>query len=276
VTAIAAGDFDGDGTSDLVVFTATSLRLLAGADAGLLTPMLPSPMPEAVQAMAADFDGDQRIDVIAVGSDGAVRFYRGRGDGSFEMPHVVRTLARPERLAAADVDGDGHPDLVALSDGAVEVWRNDGAAGFPGAGDTQTSGALFTAGPSAARDLDGDGGVDLAFGSAAPSSSLTVARGAGAGTFATDGVTVPIPTATVSALAACDLDGDGAPDLALAASDRAPSVLRNAGNLTFTELALAGGATATDLTVGDFDGDGRPDLATARDVYLSIYLGRGQ
>ena len=83
-----------------------------------------------------DIDNDGWIDLAAIVETKAgprVRVFRNRGDGSFEdVSHALGLdsvrLAAPRGLIAADVDGDGAPDLIVTQENAPPVLlRNVGA-----------------------------------------------------------------------------------------------------------------------------------------------------
>ena len=46
---------------------------------------------------------------------------RGRGDASFRKAHAFVTAGQPAALVAADLDGDGRPDLAAAASAADMV-----------------------------------------------------------------------------------------------------------------------------------------------------------
>jgi hypothetical protein len=83
-----------------------------------------------------DIDNDGWIDLAAIVETKAgpqVRVFRNRGDGSFEdVSHALGLdavkLTAPRGLIAADVDGDGAPDLIVTQLNAPPVLlRNVGA-----------------------------------------------------------------------------------------------------------------------------------------------------
>src|SRR5208337_970841 len=83
-----------------------------------------------------DIDNDGWIDLAAILETKAgprVRVFRNRGDGSFEdVSHALGLenihLTEPRGLIAADVDGDGAPDLIVTQENAPPVLlRNVGA-----------------------------------------------------------------------------------------------------------------------------------------------------
>ena len=172
---VRLGDLDGDGDLDLVV---TYRRLAAVAiyrndGGGSFTQHSSMPVPtsggETFDAVLADFDGDGRLDLAVAASDGLVYLWRGNGDATFT--DTGRTLATINNwaavtLAAADIDGDGDPDLVAGSahdpgvPTLVTVWINDGAGAFIPAAPLRAAGMGRTFGLAMA-DIDGDGDPDL-------------------------------------------------------------------------------------------------------------------
>ena len=83
-----------------------------------------------------DIDNDGWIDLAAIVETSAgpqVKVFRNRGDGSFEdVSHALGLdsvkLTAPRGLIAADVDGDGAPDLIVTQENAPPVLlRNVGA-----------------------------------------------------------------------------------------------------------------------------------------------------
>jgi hypothetical protein len=183
--------------------------------------------------------------------------------------------AEPLGLAAGDVDGDGHPDLVVANRGtdgspfpppelagSVAVLRNDGSGAFPlavtygvGAGDGRADHVAL-------GDVTGDGHVDIVA-SRPLANAASVFAGDGAGGFA-DAVLVPAGVGP-AALALADATGDGRIDVLLAnAVGSSLSVLpaRADGGVGFRGNYAAGTGPYA-IATGDLDGDGRPDVVTA-------------
>ena len=139
----------------------------------------------------------------------------GNGDGTFRTRSVNE--AYTEDLFAADLDGDGKPDLVATQDSsrAVYVFLGDGDGGFRGGGTYPTNGVLPVALTGA--DLDGDGDVDIAtanYGVGGGTSSVSVLPNRGDGTLGTGKV---FATGNgPQGITAADLGRGSKPDLATA------------------------------------------------------------
>jgi hypothetical protein len=276
--SVAAADFDRDGRPDLVVAsdlgTDGRIRFLRGGSEGFGAPFPYVVSPPARGLAAADFDTDGNLDVVAALGDvglGEVRLFEGDGSGGFS-PGASRPAGNgTSAVAVGDFNGDGAPDVVAVSenDGGVHAFLGDGQ-GALGPGTLVASGLLTPRGVAAA-DLTGDGLADLAV-TAATGNTVAVFRSNGDGTFtplATPGVG-PNPLG----IAAVDLDADGDLDLVTADSGAAQvSVLRNAGSGAFSP------AVSTPVDVGptaivafDVTGSPLPDVVVATTASASVNL----
>ncbi len=286
--AMELGDMDGDGAMDLIVAMRVRgqevIDVRRGLRDGTFVPVAGSPFVVHAAAetwkpivILADLDEDGALDVLtANGRRGTAEILRGDGHGALGQPRSV-SLAGGGRfyLSLADVDGDGHRDLVASHvpepgrPGRVVVLRGDGAGGFAAA--RTAADALADAALEAVADVDGDGRADLVL-SHAETSRLSVLVNRGDGTFAPasgsplDG---GLPAYDVEV---ADADGDGRVDLVVATVDTSERdtgsrvvVLRGDAN-GFTAAAgspYTSGAGAFDVAVADVDGDGRLDIAAS-------------
>ena len=161
--AVAAGDLNGDGRADLVTANggASTVSVLLNRGNGAFSPRTDVVTGGAPNSVAlADFDGDGRLDVATANPRArpgrSVSVLLGRGDGTFRPRRDYAVGSYASRVVAADLNGDGRPDL-ALGDGgnlAVMLNRGDGTFESPlwfGYG-----------GAVAAADFNLDGRIDLA------------------------------------------------------------------------------------------------------------------
>ncbi len=198
-------------------------------------------------AVAADFDGDGRLDLYLANDGEPNRLWLQRAGGRFEEQAMLAGCALNRDgeaeasmgVVAEDLDGDGDLDLLMthLAGETHTLYRNDGAGGF------EDVTVLSGLGPPSLRstgwglawlDLGHDGVPDLAVANGAVRAieELSTAgdpypfhqpnqlfRGAGGGRFedVSAAAGTPFTHSEVSrALAAGDLDNDGDTDLALA------------------------------------------------------------
>jgi DNA/RNA endonuclease YhcR with UshA esterase domain len=216
--SVFAADLDGDGDCDLAATGSHVSVFLNNGDGTFQTAVSYFVNIYAYSVFAADLDGDGYRDLAVAnsfyaGGSGNVAVLINDGDGTFLAAVSYETPYPPSSVVAADLDGDGDPDLAA-SGGYVSVFFNDGDGTFEAAVDY---GVGTSIGKGVTADLDGDGDQDLALANSG-SNSVSVLINNGDGTFQVPvGYEAGDHPLTVSA---ADVDGDGDRDLAVAGRDK--------------------------------------------------------
>ncbi|MBI1302500.1 MAG: hypothetical protein GC172_01755 [Phycisphaera sp.] len=180
-------------------------------------------------------------------------------------------------LAAADLDGDGFDDLVAIGrlNGQVGVYRNLGTGHFQNRSATSAIAPLPQASAVACADLDGDRLPDLVFTQVNQPSRIY--RNLGDFVFAPMALEAHLGAPTAAkGVSLADIDGDGDLDFYIATyalTDAPPPglrsrLLRNDG-ATMTDLAPSVGLDRVARTFlgvfSDIDRDGDQDLYVSND-----------
>ncbi len=222
--------------------------------------------PTAGRALAAgDFDHDDTGDLARIrAADGGVLEIR-RAAGGFAVSSEL-PAAGLDGLLAADLDNDGHLDLVGTGKTLAAVWLGRGDGTFeaaPGALGLAAAGAAA----AAVIDFDIEGDLDLALAGGA-SGAADLYRNALDGPLQRVG-TRSLPRLEIGdskALAASDLDRDGDLDLVIGHA-RGVSWLDNLRQGRFVDRSadagLRPGAAVAALAAADLDDDGFPDLVSA-------------
>lgn len=253
--------------------------------------------------VVADIDGDGRADVLALSHEfgdtpsvGRLTVRRQTMPGRFAAAEHYAVGCYPWQMTLADIDGDGHADLVVTdvddrdcvdpgTGNAILLLRQDAAR--PGRfGAPQVLAAGTHAYQVAVADLDGDGAPDLAYGDARSGArrlTLLIQDRLQRGRFlAPRDLAMP---GVVSEIVAGDLDGDHRADLFLLlygdASGYTPNtwlaVMRRGADGQFAAPALLSAQTGLNvqrLAIDDVDGDRRPDLLAHFTPFSTDYAAR--
>jgi hypothetical protein len=127
VTALALGDFNGDGIPDLAVANESggSVSVLLGnGDDTFQAPVSYTVGNAPVSVAAGDFNGDGLPDLAVANMNGvSVSVLFGNGDGTFQPARNI-TIGGPSSVTAGDFNGDGIADLAVIN-GAGEDARLD-------------------------------------------------------------------------------------------------------------------------------------------------------
>ncbi len=154
---LSVADLDGDGAPDVIAVVGQTLRLLLNRVHGAASAQHILDLPWARQAAGADLDLDGRVD-LAVTSGNALYLLRRPGDdfGAWEQVQIPGPNqdagARP--FVRADLNGDGHTDLVVCDGGGhaliaaeggpvvVRLWEGNYTWSAPRIGDIDGDGDL--------------------------------------------------------------------------------------------------------------------------------------
>jgi len=207
-----------------------------------------------VSVDVVDIDGDGDLDAVAAfRTTPGVAWFEHDGDGNFTK-HVVSTPSthNAQDIQVADVDGDGHADLIVDGD----LWlENDGNEMFTE--HSITSGVNSSSNTQVA-DVDGDGDVDLIAGTSNSDLPLEWHENDGTGAFTSHAITTGI--ANVRDLVANDVDEDGDVDFIAASENAGTMWFENDGNGSFTRHGIGVSTSTSSLDVADVDADGDLDI----------------
>jgi len=305
--SLAAADFNRDSKMDLAVASYGSFNgsgavtVLPGNGNGTFGAALTlsGPAPHAEAVAAGDLNGDGIPDLAAlwmtgVGSTATLAVYLGKGDGTFQAARTFPLQiggGTQGGIAIGDWNGDGKPDLAAVSNSTppkIDVLIGDGAGGFREASTLPATDDLPVNITTA--DLDGDGRPDLIVAHCCGQLDATYLLSNGDGTFQAEqqflsgsspmavaaapikGGTLLVTADNVGTVTANELpQGAAVPTLTITANGSAASS-------TITSLAPASIATlyGTNLAIDTQPGDGTATSLLGTSVTITDSKGAQQ
>jgi uncharacterized protein (TIGR03437 family) len=279
IGAVAAGDFDRDERTDVVIADQGSDQiraLLSNGDGTLRQAAARGTVASPNSLAVGDFNRDEHLDVAVTGfdpsnpADAALSIHLGNGDGTFQAAQTTATGTGPAWVAVGDWNRDDVHDLAVVNNGDFGSPENPGDLTIfisNGDGTLQTPDRLaagINPGSLAVGDLNGDQISDLVVATNGENFTLDVAVYIGRvdGTF-NEAVLLPTDSG-VSEIVIEDFNADGGADLIIGHCCGAVETTFALGNGDGTfqpEEPFQAGGNVTALASQDFNADGRPDLA---------------
>lgn len=203
-------------------------------------------------AWAFDVDLDGDLDIVLGTPDGEPSVLRNNGDETFAVIHPFAGVSGLGAFAAADIDGDGDPDVAMIDkNGALHVFMNDRLGNLRQRALPRNLSGPF--GALAVADINSDGAMDFVL--LREDGAVVRLSDRGEGTAWETADVVKANAGGSPTLLVADFDNNGALDLLV--GDGQIFLGGNGGG--FQRLAANAGVSLA--TVVDVNGDGRLDLA---------------
>jgi len=244
--------------------------------------------------VAAFKNVDGKVDLASANiQDGTLTILTNNGSGIFSSNATINVGNYPSSIVAADVNGDGYPDLVCANWNStinssvytISIFTNNGSGEF--GFNTNFSIGYYAYTLSIAAFTNVDGKVDLVaanygeiFDGNTYDSALSVFTNNGSGVFGLQAnYTVANGPYVADFVTVADVNGDGKPDLICADGNYLTlTVFTNDGTGAFALNATYNVGNRPDsVAVADVNGDGKVDLicANGSDNTLTVLTNNG-
>jgi hypothetical protein len=243
------------------------------------------------QAAIGDLNGDAKPDVVVANpSLNNIGVFLNAGGGTLG-PGTFLAAPGPQTLSLADINGDGHLDIVLVATDAnsnphLQVMLGDGNGNFATPAEIPT-GAGGPISNAVVADFNGDGHLDVAFGINKGLPQVAIIFGDGHGAFSAPRI-IPVASDTTNVfnLVLLDANKDSKPDLAVNTARVVTGFLHesflliNDGTANFSVSSLTSAGFTGDTagwvtTAADFDNDGFLDLLFGLGSAIFITFGDG-
>lgn len=283
-TDLVSGDFDANGTLDVVVLSGASpgtLSFFSNTGSGFSAAVTSTPtglgLPYYIKA--GHFDNDGILDIVFTrDSPGRLVFMKGTGTGTFTTNFNNTIGTGPRDLDLADLDGDGNMDAAVAMNGADSV-----VISFSNGSGLITSVVKYFSGGDgpqslAIKDLDADGDKDIVVANLTDF-AVGVLYNDGTGNFTLKRFQ---SYKDPQELVIDDFDSDAFPDIVFtSAGTKTISYMGNDGSgefINYNNLYDPAVITRPNSSVSlDFNGDGFTDVVAANSTTntFSYFTGNG-
>jgi FG-GAP-like repeat len=291
---ITAGDFNGDGKTDLATSGCSDSYCNAAGTANILLSNgngtfqvqtiaeLIGFKPGAI--LAGDINRDGKTDLVAMNGSDDMAVWTGKGDGTFNVSQSWALPPSPGNAAIGDFNNDGQPDIAVINSEndntqtVMTVVLGTARGKFLAAAESYA----YAPDVLATGDFNEDGKLDAIVSSGFDNKG-TVALGNGNGTFRALASFPMLPeNNSANEILVDDFNNDHHLDIISMSDNNLGQVVIGLGNGNGTfkpGVRINCGVNATFVVAGDFNGDGKLDLATtnygAGAGNVDICLGNG-
>lgn len=285
-TDILLADLNGDSNPDLITVGWGSLETFAGNGDGTFSKVTGTAVAFGHSGftvmnpytVVADFNGDGKVDFASGDTYGDVEVGFGEGNGSFAATPMLHSAGPPTVLpaaisaeTAADLNGDGIADVLAVGPSSILAAIADGKSGFTYKTALPASAYSVQFIEAATGDFNGDGRQDVIFVGGEGTAAVALSNGDGTLKTPVGIIKPPITLAcNLGNAAVGDVDEDGKLDIVFVYTGdhncgrgtAVPSgylVVKGNGDGTFrTPVFHADGSTLDLVMLGRFRGKNKP------------------